>query len=567
MNNNVPWWKTAIGYQIYPRTFYDANGDGIGDLQGIIQKLPYLEDLGINLIWIGPFFKSPMDDFGYDVEDYYQVDPSYGTLADVEQLIQQAHRRGIRIIIDLVLNHTSDEHKWFIEARKNRYSKYHQYYHWKDANVTREGKILPPNNWRGYFGESAWQYDETARQFYLHIFSRKMPDLNWEYPALRKAMYEVAKYWLDLGIDGFRLDAIAHLAKDKKYTDSALPVNQDGFVLDASKFSNLPRIFDYLDEFKREVLNDYPDVVTIGEVGGNVTPEQSLQYADTTRGPLNMVFNFDTCWENGAYGSEHKSDLEIKTNVLNLKTNFMKWYQRVHPHAWLPIYWLNHDHPRVVSQYGSIKYRNQSAKMLITVLLFLYGTPFIYNGEEIGMSNVDYTKLTQFKDVSAMNFARAAADRLSEDDILRFLRRTSRVNARTPFHWSPATNAGFSTREPFMPLPQYYQEVNLATQVDDPQSIFQYYKQAIALRKSPSFARTMLESKLVLVDPLNPDVFAYQHRGEEHFVVIANFRDYQVDFKLQGIVKKIVLHNYPTIQKQGLILQLRPFECLLISLA
>ena len=566
MNNTKPWWKSAIGYQIYPRSFFDSNHDGIGDLPGIIEKLDYLQTLGITMVWIGPFFKSPMDDGGYDVQDFMDVDPIFGTKEDAVTLIQEAHKRGIKVIMDLVLNHTSDEHPWFIEARKNRYSKYHPYYIWKDPRTTPEGKILPPTNWQGYFGESAWTYDETAKQFYLHIFSKKMPDLNWEYKPLREAMYAIARHWLDLGIDGFRMDAIAHLGKDLTYTDSTQPVDHRGITLDPTKFSSLPRLFDYLAEFKKEVLEDYPHAVTIGEVGGNVTPEQSLDYSGYDHGPLNMVFNFDTCWENGAFGSEDKADHELSTNVINLKQNFLKWYQQTQGKAWLPLYWLNHDHPRVVSQYGSIRYRNESAKMLITTLLFMYGTPFIYNGDEIGMSNVDYDKLTLFKDVSAINYAREASQRIDEFTILRFLRRSSRVNARTPFQWSGELHAGFSTQEPYLRVNGNYQEVNLAIQEHDANSIYHYYRKAIALRKEEPWLSTVTEGTFELVDALHPDIFAYRHRHERSLLVISNFRAYETTFKVQDIILSTILHNYPQLQKKGLHIILRAYETIVFEI-
>ena len=565
LNKSRPWWQEAIGYQIYPRSFYDSNHDGIGDINGIRLKLPHLHQLGVNLLWICPFFVSPMDDYGYDVKDYLQVDPMFGTLEDFQALLKEAHSIGIRIIIDLVLNHTSDEHRWFMEARKNQYSKYHQYYIWKDPKKTEEGKLLPPTNWRGYFSDSAWHYDDTVKQYYLKIFSKKMPDLNWENKSMRQDMYDVAKFWLDLGVDGFRLDALAHLAKDLTFTNSTLPVDADGLVLDATKFSSLPRVFDYLKEFKTEVLMKYPEALTIGEVGGGVTPEMSLRYIHPQTGFLNLVFNFDTCWENGAFGSDHKADHEIKTNVVQLKQNFMKWYQTVSPQASLPIYWLNHDHPRVLSQYGSIRYRKESATMLATTLLFLYGTPFIYNGEEIGMSNVDYEKLTQFKDVSAIQYAKQAADRMDEASILRFLRRTSRVNARTPFQWSDEPFAGFSTVEPSIQVNGNYREVNLAKQKSDPKSIFNFYRKAIALRKTPKVMETVLSGPLSLVDALNPDVFAYIHEGRPSLMVVSNFRSYEVEFKVHRVINSVMLHNYPTIEKRGLNLVLRPFETYLFE--
>jgi glycosidase len=554
------WWKEAIGYEIFPKSFYDANGDGVGDLKGIILKLPYIASLGVNLIWICPFYQSPMDDSGYDVSDFYQVDSSFGTNQDFKELLKFAHGLGIKVIIDLVLNHTSDEHPWFIESRKNKYSKYHQYYIWKDARKNGQGERIPPTNWQGYFDDSSWAYDEEAGQYYLKIFSKKMPDLNWEHEPLRKEMYQVAKHWLDLGADGFRMDAIAHLAKDSQFRDSKLSVGPQGTVLDSTKFSSLPRLFDYLNEFRQEVLVRYPKALAIGEVGGGASPKEALKYASFNKGPLNMVFNFDTCWENGAFGSENKLDHEINTNVINLKNLFLKWYESNHQDTWLPVYWLNHDHPRVVSQYGSTKYRKESAKMLLMTLLFMYGTPFLYYGEEIGMSNVDYENLADFKDVSAMNYAKEASNRLNEDEIIRFLRRTSRINARTPMQWSNEPFAGFSITEPDIKVNSNYLFVNVAQQEKDPHSILNFTRKAIALRKKSEVMTAVLEGEFVLEDAQNPDVFAYIHRGDYPLLIVSNFRPYEVEFRLRYAIKKTLLHNYPLMEKTGLILRLRPFE-------
>jgi glycosidase len=554
------WWKEAIGYEIFPKSFYDANGDGVGDLKGIILKLPYIASLGVNLIWICPFYQSPMDDSGYDVSDFYQVDSSFGTNQDFKELLKFAHGLGIKVIIDLVLNHTSDEHPWFIESRKNKYSKYHQYYIWKDARKNGKGERIPPTNWQGYFDDSSWAYDEEAGQYYLKIFSKKMPDLNWEHEPLRKEMYQVAKHWLDLGADGFRMDAIAHLAKDSQFRDSKLSVGPQGTVLDSTKFSSLPRLFDYLNEFRQEVLVRYPKALAIGEVGGGASPKEALKYASFNKGPLNMVFNFDTCWENGAFGSENKLDHEINTNVINLKNLFLKWYESNHQDTWLPVYWLNHDHPRVVSQYGSTKYRKESAKMLLMTLLFMYGTPFLYYGEEIGMSNVDYENLADFKDVSAMNYAKEASNRLNEDEIIRFLRRTSRINARTPMQWSNEPFAGFSITEPDIKVNSNYLFVNVAQQEKDPHSILNFTRKAIALRKKSEVMTAVLEGEFVLEDAQNPDVFAYIHRGDYPLLIVSNFRPYEVEFRLRYAIKKTLLHNYPLMEKTGLILRLRPFE-------
>jgi glycosidase len=373
-------------------------------------------------------------------------------------------------------------------------------------------------------------------------------------------MYQVAKHWLDLGADGFRMDAIAHLAKDSQFRDSKLSVGPQGTVLDSTKFSSLPRLFDYLNEFRQEVLVRYPKALAIGEVGGGASPKEALKYASFNKGPLNMVFNFDTCWENGAFGSENKLDHEINTNVINLKNLFLKWYESNHQDTWLPVYWLNHDHPRVVSQYGSTKYRKESAKMLLMTLLFMYGTPFLYYGEEIGMSNVDYENLADFKDVSAMNYAKEASNRLNEDEIIRFLRRTSRINARTPMQWSNEPFAGFSITEPDIKVNSNYLFVNVAQQEKDPHSILNFTRKAIALRKKSEVMTAVLEGEFVLEDAQNPDVFAYIHRGDYPLLIVSNFRPYEVEFRLRYAIKKTLLHNYPLMEKTGLILRLRPFE-------
>ena len=559
------WWKEAIGYQIYPRSFFDSNGDGIGDLAGITSKLDYLQKLGVNLLWLCPFFKSPMDDNGYDISDHYHVDPSFGSDEDLRTLIDEVHRRDMKIIFDFVLNHTSDEHPWFIEARNNPQSEAHQYYIWHPGKFDKTGKRHRPNNWRGFFADSAWKFDRKAGQYYMKIFSKKMPDLNWENPLLRQKIYEVAHHYLSLGVDGFRLDAIAHLARDTTFSDSTYKTHPDGTVLDYRKFSNLPRLYDYLAEFKKEVLDHY-DCVSIGEVGGGASTNEALRYSGYEQGSINMVFNFDTCWENGGFGNETARDEDLKTNVKNMKAIFKKWYDACDQKAWLPIYWLNHDHPRVVSQYGHIKYRYESATMLATVLLFMYGTPFIYNGEEIGMSNVDYQKLEDFKDVSALNYANDARKRRTPEEILRFLRRTSRINARTPMQWSAEPFAGFSTVEPLTKVNGNYQAVNVQSQEDDPNSILNYYRKAIALRKEPQILNLVLDGHFDLLDLDHEDVFAYVHQGNPRLVVIANFRKEIVTYPYSYGDKEhqILLANYIDRKEVTSPLKLRPFEALVM---
>lgn len=547
-------WKEAIGYEIYPASFYDSNQDGLGDLQGIIQKLDYLEKLGVNLLWITPFFKSPMDDNGYDISDYMQVDPRFGTNEDLDELLKQAHLRGMFVLFDFVMNHTSDEHYWFTEAKKSKNNPYHDYYIWRDE----------PNNWSSFFSESAWTYVSEVDQYYLHIFSKKMPDLNWQNEKVRSSMYKIARYWLDRGVDGFRLDAIAHLAKDTSFCDSDQPVNEKGIAYDTDKFSNRSELFDYLAEFKEKVLNHY-DVLTIGEVGGCASTMDALKYTEYGKGSLNMVFNFDTCWENGAYGSDEKEDDEIITQVVNMKKLFKKWYEAYDQKSWMPLYWLNHDHPRVVSQYGSIKYRKESAKMLCTTLLFMYGTPFIYNGEEIGMSNVDYTRIEDFKDVSAQNYYHSRKNTLSEEKILRFLRRTSRVNARTPMQWDDSQNAGFSKTNPYMKVNGNYHEVNVKEQEKDEDSILNYYRKAISLRKN-ELKKEAVYGSFELIDEEHPDVFAYMKKKEKTIAVISNFRDQLIDFSFPYQILTLYLHNYPDLCFIDHTLHLRPYECLLVEI-
>ena len=563
-HTHLTWWKQAIGYIIYPSAFKDENGDGVGDLRGIISKLDYLRDLGVDLLWICPFFKSPMDDNGYDVSDYRQIDPRFGTNEDFDLLIKEAHSRNIRIVVDFVLNHTSDEHPWFIEARNTPQSSKRNYYLMQPPRYV-NGKRMPPNNWKGFFSTSAWSFDEVANAYYMHIFSKKMPDVNWANPLLREEYYKIAKYYLDKGVDGFRLDALAHLARDLTFQDSKYPLDENGLAFDMSKYSNRPELFDYMREFNERVFSQY-DCVTIGEVGGGISPEESLKLSGYENGSISMVFNFDTAWENGAYDSINKSDEQISTNVIKLKNNFARWHRICDGKAWMPLYWDNHDHPRVLSQYGSVAFRKQSAKMLITTLLFMYGTPFIYYGDEIGMSNVDYQDINDFNDVSARNFLAENSGKYNLETLLRFLRRTSRVNARTPMQWSGELHAGFSNVPPQQKVNGNYQEVNVKDQLDDEDSILRYYQKAIALRKEATMRQSVLFGPFSFIDIDNSDVFAYKHEGMRKIAVISNFRAKNVTFAIDFTIKKVLLHNYKDNKIQETAILLRPFECYLFEI-
>jgi glycosidase len=566
-NPSSAFWRHSVGYIIYPESFRDSNGDGIGDLGGIILSLDYLHDLGVNLLWIGPIFASPMDDNGYDVSDYYSINPKYGTMADLDRLLKEAHLRGIRILLDFPLNHTSDQHPWFQSALKDVSSPEHGYYFIQKGKKSGD-KLLPPTNWKGFFATSAWKQIPGTDDFYLHIFSEKMPDVNWANPLLREEYYKIAKFYLDKGVDGFRLDAVAHLAKDLSFSDSTGKPDLDGCVYDTSKFSNRPELFDYLQLLKQNVFSHY-DCCTVGEAGGCISPEDALKMADRVNGSISMVFNFDTVWNNGNYGSIGKKDEDIKTDVLSLKSNFMHWYNVCHDKADMPLYWCNHDHPRVVSQYGSVQYRNESAKMLLTTLLFLYGTPFLYNGEEIGMSNATYPDAeSYFTDVGTKNDVMACRKQgYSEEQILSYLHRCSRVNARTPMQWNRDPNAGFTTGKPINAAnPNYLEGVNVLDEMKDPYSILNFYQYAIALRKDALVNDQVLNGPLSIVDPNHPDVFAYMHEGVKKLMVISNMRPYRVYFTFYYEIADVLLHNYDKVVIQNHVFTLEPYESFLLRL-
>jgi glycosidase len=549
------WWQSAIGYQIYPSTFYDSNNDGVGDLPGIIEKLPYLKSLGVNLLWISPFFKSPMDDNGYDVSDYYHINPMFGQDEDIQLLIDQVHQQGMYIIFDLVLNQTSDEHPWFIESRSNPNSDKRDYYIWQPPRYDEHGQMMEPNNWSSFFDDSAWAYDDVAKQYYLKIFSKKMPDINWANPQAREAMYVMARYWLDHGVDGFRLDAIAHLAKDMSFTDSTLPVGRNGFAPDWQKFSNRPQLFEYLREFKQQVLQHY-DCVSVGEVGGGAPVSMAIDYAGYQAGSMNMVFTFDHCWENGIFGNEKIQPEQIVTNVVSLKKVFWKWYSTLNGKAWPALYWLNHDHPRVVSQYGDEhEYHQPSAKALCNVLYFMPGTPFVYQGEEIGMTNVDYTKVEDFQDVWVKNYATKALERISYQQLIYFLQRTSRCNARTPMHWSSKIHAGFSSVQPQVKVVKNYLTINVEDQTNDPNSILNHYTQVFAWRKQ--YANLILNGDYTILDMDHPDIFAYTRSDQQHtLLVIANLHPTITNHTIDTTSYTMLTNNYPTWEPT----QLQPFQ-------
>ncbi len=564
--NSDRWWRNEVGYIVYPEAFKDGNGDGIGDLKGLISKLDYLKDLGVGMLWICPIFASPMEDNGYDVSDYYAINPRFGSLEDLKLLLSEAHKRNIRILLDLVLNHTSKEHPWFQKALADPSSEERSYYIFRKGKMVGD-KLLPPSNWGSFFTPSCWEKVEGSDEFYFHAFGSGMPDVDWSNPKVRELYAEIADFYIKLGVDGFRLDAVAHLAKDLSFTDSDLyDEDGDGFVLDPSKFSNRPELFHYLEEFREKALKGR-SVLLIGEVGGSVQPYEGKALADRLSGPLDLLFNFDTVWNNGNFGSIGKKDEEIVTDVMQLKHNFTRWYDACHSSCDMPLYWCNHDHPRLLAQYGSRIYRKESAKALALTLLFLYGTPFLYQGEELAMDNLIEGSIEDFAaDVgtadSITSYRKAG---YSDEQILSFLRRAARMNARTPLSWDSSPYGGFSEVKPLLPYTKdYLAGYNAKVEHDDPYSVLNFYRSAIALRKNTYYNNLVQNSQLEWIDWNHQDVISYLHRGYTTIMVITNMRPYQVYFTFNFQIADVLLHNYDGVLLSNHVLTLRPFESYLL---
>ncbi len=529
------WLKHSVGYEIYPRSFYDSNQDGVGDIGGIIEKIDYLHNLGVNLLWIGPFYMSPLDDNGYDVSDHKDVDPTLGTLQEIKQLIEECHKRDMRIIFDYIMNQTSDEHPWFIESRSDKQSDKRDYYIWSKE----------PNNWGSFFGGSAWNYDEESQEYYLKIFSDKMPDLNWSNQETRQAMFDVAKFWLECGADGFRMDAIAHLGKDMSLSDSTI-TPEDGIAYDWSKFSNRDELYDYLAELKTTVFDHY-DMVSIGEVGGGAKLPDAKRYTQS----IDMVFNFDACWCLNQDGTTNVKELR---SVIEYWTKGMMKDQQL-----LPQYWLNHDHPRLMTQYGDVNKPLESGKMLAMVLLFLYGVPFLYNGEEIGMTNANYTKLSEFKDVNSQTYVKVNKHKLTETQMLEHLRKNARDHGHLPMQWSDDEHAGFSKVNPYLKVNTDYKEVNVKNQLNDENSLLNFYRDCIQLRLKSEYSTTLIDGSFELIETNSDSIFGYVREDENYqLTLLANMHDKEVHVETND--KEIVLSNLSDHQPN----LLRPYESILM---
>lgn len=540
------WWKEAVAYQVYPRSFMDSNGDGIGDLQGMISKLDYLKDLGIDVIWICPMYKSPNDDNGYDISDYQDIMDEFGTMEDFDQLLAETHKRGMKLIIDLVINHTSDEHQWFIESRESKDSPKRDWYIWRDGKDGAE-----PNNWESIFGGSAWEYDEKTGQYFLHIFSRKQPDLNWENKEVRTALYDMINWWLDKGIDGFRVDAISHIKKEAGLKDMPNPEGLQ-YVSSFDKHMNVGGIQTFLEELKEETFSKY-DIMTVGEANG-VSIEEADLWVGEEQGKFNMVFQFEhlDLWD-----SEKKA-----LDLAKLKNTFTRWQKGLEGHGWNALFIENHDKARIVSTWGDDKeYWRESATALAAMYFLMQGTPFIYQGQEIGMTNVQFPSIEDYDDVAIKNLYNIRRENgVSHEEIMDFIWATSRDNSRTPMQWSDADNAGFTTSNPWLGMNPNYKEVNVDAQLKDPNSILHFYKKMIEMKKANEIF-TYGTYDLVLED--HEQIYAYTRTlDDKQALVISNLSDEPAAFEFNGFPlesSELLLNNYK-LEEQEAPFTLKPYE-------
>ena len=534
------WWHSSVVYQIYPRSFNDSNGDGIGDINGIREKLDYLKELGIDVIWLSPVYKSPNDDNGYDISDYCDIMDEFGTMEDMENLLKEANEKGIKILMDLVVNHTSDEHKWFIEAKKSKDNKFRDYYIWRDPVNGHE-----PNNLVSCFSGSAWQYDESTDQYYLHLFSKKQPDLNWENENVRNEVYKMMNFWIDKGIGGFRMDVIDLIGK----------------VPDEMITGNGPKLHDYLQEMNKAALEGH-DLLTVGETWG-ATPEIAKLYSNPKRKELSMVFQFEHI---GLDQIEGKEKWDVKPlDLLDLKKVLSKWQTELEGEGWNSLFWNNHDLPRIVSRWGNDReYRVESAKMLATLLHGMKGTPYIYQGEELGMTNVRFEDINEYNDIETLNMYK---DRISKgyshDEIMASIYAKGRDNARTPMQWDSTENAGFTTGNPWLAVNKNYKFINAEDCLQDKDSIFYHYKKLIDIRKHND---TIIYGDYKLLLPEDKNVFAYSRKlNGDKIVVVCNFYDKEVNlnFKEDFNNVEILLSNYKDSSIFMKDLKLRPYEAIM----
>ena len=548
------WWKEAVGYQIYPRSFKDSNGDGIGDLKGITSKLDYLKDLGINVIWICPMYKSPNDDNGYDISDYQDIMDDFGTMKDFDELLEEVHKRDMKLIIDLVVNHTSDEHPWFIESKSSKNNPKRDWYIW------REGKNgLEPNNWESIFKGSAWEYDKNTEEYFLHLFSKRQPDLNWECKDVREAIYNMINWWLDKGIDGFRVDAISHIKKEEGLTDMNNPEGLK-YVESFDKHMNVEGIHKYLEELKERTFDNY-DIMTVGEANG-VDAEEADLWVGEENGKFNMIFQFEHLH---LWGAESENTFNVK----NYKKVLTKWQKALDGKGWNALYIENHDIPRVISTWGNDKeYLRECATAFGLMYFMQQGTPFIYQGQEIGMTNVKFDSIYDYNDVKGINiYKEKLAEGLTKEEALKYVWAVSRDNSRTPMQWDDSINSGFTEGKPWINVNENYKNINVQAQLKDEKSILNFYKKMITIRKE---YKTLIYGSYDLILDEDEKIYAYTRTmGNEKFIVIVNLShdeakyNYEEELNYEGLL----LSNY-NVDKHNTIKEfiLRPYEARLYKL-
>lgn len=546
------WWKEAVAYQIYPRSFMDSNNDGIGDLQGIISKLDYLKDLGIDVIWICPVYKSPNDDNGYDISDYQDIMSDFGTMEDFNELLSEIHKRNMKIIIDLVINHTSDEHPWFIESRSSKQNPKRDWYIWREGKDNKE-----PNNWESIFKGSAWEYDENTKEYYLHLFSKKQPDLNWENEDMRNEIYKMINWWLDKGIDGFRVDAISHINKEEGLVDMDNPDNLK-YVPSFDKHMNIEGIHDYLRELKENTFSKY-DIMTVGEANG-VKAEQATDWVGENDGKFNMLFQFEhiDLWNSSEF------------NLPNLKKVWNKWQVNLENDGWNALFIENHDITRVVSSWGDdTRFLKESAKALGLLYFMHKGTPFIYQGQEIGMTNVKFNDINEYDDIRSINeYNQLINQGMSPKDALEHIWNTSRDNTRTPMQWDDSLNAGFSKSNPWIHVNPNYKYINVKEQLEDDDSILNFYKKMIKIKKS---SECLIYGKYNLILEDDTNIFAYERiLNDEKFLVICNLKSESSNYKYEKLTLKyenLILSNYNVDAHKDLNnFELKPWEARLYKI-
>ena len=551
------WWKESVVYQIYPRSFCDSNGDGIGDLNGITGKLDYLKELGIDVIWLSPVYKSPNDDNGYDISDYQAIMDEFGTMEDFDRMLATAHEKGIKIMMDLVVNHTSDEHKWFIESRKSTDNPYRDYYIWRPAKE--DGSL--PNNWGSCFSGPAWEYDKTTDMYFLHLFSKKQPDLNWDNPAVRQDVFDMMNWWLKKGVDGFRMDVISLISKEPGLPDKEPGIN--GYAT-FNVSANGPHVHEYLQEMRQKALNN-ADTITVGECSG-VTLEEAKKYARSDEKELNMVFQF----EHMDVDSDEKAGkwTTRKMDLRNLKKILTRWQKGLQDIAWNSLYWENHDQPRSVSRFGndSDEYREISAKMLATCIHMMQGTPYVYQGEELGMTNCPFNTLDNFRDLESINAFHELTEqgKMTEEDMMAAIGYKGRDNARTPMQWDDSAYAGFSTTNPWIMVNPNYTKINAKDQINREDSVFKYYQKLIKLRHE---SELIVYGTYDLILDDDKDIYAYiRTLGDEKLIVYCNFSENtrEVELPEEFTNGKVLISNYSDAKVNHKI-TLRPYEAIVIQ--